>query len=148
MLVRSVSTPAGHPHRSALFRHHLANAALCTKADFRRIGRDEQDWRLSDRWLPIDSAASWNRVNTTVTLYYVDREAFTAAERSQMRTMEFDAGGGGGVAGPRGSTGAGRFARLALFVVIYMLSFGWGVALGAAYEAFDDMQVRGEMDPT
>jgi hypothetical protein len=63
-----------------------------------------------------------------------------------MRTTTFEAGGGGG--GPRASPRARRPARLALIVAILLLAFGLGTAIAAAYEALEDMQARGEMDPT
>jgi hypothetical protein len=63
-----------------------------------------------------------------------------------MRTTRFDAYGGGG--GPRGSPRARSPARLALIVALFTLAFGLGTVIAAAYEAFEDMQARGEMDPT
>jgi hypothetical protein len=63
-----------------------------------------------------------------------------------MRTTRFDAYGGGG--GPRGSPHAGCRASLALIVALLLLAFGLGTAVSAAYEALEDMQGRGEMDPT
>jgi hypothetical protein len=35
-----------------------------------------------------------------------------------------------------------------LIVALFILAFGLGTAIAAAYEAFDDMLVRGVMDPT
>jgi hypothetical protein len=64
-----------------------------------------------------------------------------------MRTTTFDEGGGGGC-GPQGSPRVRRAAGLALVVAILLLAFGLGAAIAAAYEALEDMQARGEMDPT
>jgi hypothetical protein len=65
-----------------------------------------------------------------------------------MRTTGFDAGSGGGGGGPPVSPRVRRPARLALIAGILLLAFGLGTAVSAAYEAFEDMQGRGEMDPT
>jgi hypothetical protein len=62
-----------------------------------------------------------------------------------MRSTSFDADGGGG-GGPPGSSRACSPARLAMIVAILLLAFGLGTVIAAAYEAFDDMQVRGVMD--
>jgi hypothetical protein len=64
-----------------------------------------------------------------------------------MRTKGFDAGAGGGE-GPQASPRLRRPASLALIAGILLLAFGLGTAVSAAYEAFEDMQGRGEMDPT
>jgi hypothetical protein len=70
-----------------------------------------------------------------------------------MRTTRFDPGGAGGGSrdagggDPRGAPRAARPARLALIVAILLLAFD-GTAIAAAYEALEDMQSRGEMDPT
>jgi hypothetical protein len=63
-----------------------------------------------------------------------------------MRTTRFDGGGAGG--GPEGSWRPRRTAGLALIVAILLLAFGWSTAITAAYEALEDAQARGEMDPT
>jgi hypothetical protein len=65
-----------------------------------------------------------------------------------MRTTEFDAGAGGRGGGPQASPRVRRPAGLALIAGILLLAFGLGTAVSAAYEAFEDMQGRGEMDPT
>jgi hypothetical protein len=51
---------------------------------------------------------------------------------------------------PRASESAavGRRARIALIFSIMVAALGWGTAIAAAYEALEDMQARGEMDPT
>jgi hypothetical protein len=59
----------------------------------------------------------------------------------------FDADGGGGGGGPPGWPRARSPARLAMIVAI-LLAFGLGMAIAATYEALEDMQARGEMDPT
>jgi hypothetical protein len=64
-----------------------------------------------------------------------------------MRTTRFDADGGGGGGGPPGSPRARSPARLALIVAILLLAFGLGTAIAATYEALEDMQARGKMDP-
>jgi hypothetical protein len=46
------------------------------------------------------------------------------------------------------STHARSPAGFALIVVILLLAFGSGTAVSAAYQALEDMQARGEMDPT
>jgi hypothetical protein len=43
---------------------------------------------------------------------------------------------------------AALLASLALIVALLLLAFGLGTAVSAAYEALEDMQGRGEMDPT
>jgi hypothetical protein len=63
-----------------------------------------------------------------------------------MRTTEFDAGAGGG-GGRQQVSPRVRPASLALIAAILLLAFGLGTAVSAAYEAFEDMQGRGEMDP-
>jgi hypothetical protein len=63
-----------------------------------------------------------------------------------MRTPLFEAGGGGGWGGS--GPLVRRPAILALIVAILLLAFGFGAAVSAAYEALEDMQARGEMDPT
>jgi hypothetical protein len=50
--------------------------------------------------------------------------------------------------GPQVSPRVRRPAGLALIAGILLLAFGLGTAVSAAYEAFEDMQGRGEMDPT
>jgi sulfite exporter TauE/SafE len=63
-----------------------------------------------------------------------------------MRTTEFGAGVGGAGGRPQASPRV-RPASLVLIAAI-LLAFGLGTAASAAYEAFEDMQGRGEMDPT
>jgi hypothetical protein len=41
-----------------------------------------------------------------------------------------------------------RLWRRAWWGVIFVMAFGWGMAIAAAYDAFVDQQARGEMDPT
>jgi hypothetical protein len=64
-----------------------------------------------------------------------------------MRTTRFDADGGGGGGSPD-SPRACSPARFALIVALFILAFVLGTVMAAAYEAFEDMQARGEMDPT
>jgi hypothetical protein len=64
-----------------------------------------------------------------------------------MRTTEFDAGAGGAGGRPQASPRI-RPTSLVLIAAILLLAFGLGTAVSAAYEAFEDMQGRGEMDPT
>ena len=57
------------------------------------------------------------------------------------------------------NTGAGGWAQSAnpprvrrrfwwVAIVLFVMAFGWGTLVAAAYEALCDMQERGEMDPT
>jgi hypothetical protein len=65
-----------------------------------------------------------------------------------MRTTSYDAGGGGAGREPANPPLVGRRARIALILSIMVAALGWGTAIAAAYEALEDMQARGEMDPT
>jgi hypothetical protein len=65
-----------------------------------------------------------------------------------MRTISYDAGGGGAGREPANPPLVGRRARIALIFSIIVAALGWGTAIAAAYEALEDMQARGEMDPT
>jgi hypothetical protein len=65
-----------------------------------------------------------------------------------MRTTSYDAGGGGAGREPANPPLVGRRARIALILSIMVAALGWGTAIPAAYEALEDMQARGEMDPT
>jgi hypothetical protein len=64
-----------------------------------------------------------------------------------MRTTEFGAGVGGAGGKPQASPRV-RPASLVLIAAILLLAFALGTAASAAYAAFEDMQGRGEMDPT
>jgi hypothetical protein len=65
-----------------------------------------------------------------------------------MRTTSYDAGGGGAGRGPANPPLVGPRVRIALIFSIMVAALGWGAAIAAAYEALEDMQARGEMDPT
>lgn len=60
-----------------------------------------------------------------------------------MRTT-FENEGGGSWAPPR----VRRRVRLALIFVLFIMAFGWGTLVAAAWDALSDQQARGEMDPT
>jgi hypothetical protein len=65
-----------------------------------------------------------------------------------MRTTSYDAGGGGASRGSANPPLVCRRVRIALIFSIMVAALGWGMAIAAAYEALEDMQARGEMDPT
>ena len=39
-------------------------------------------------------------------------------------------------------------SRALIFFVLLVMALGWGTLVAAAWDAFSDMQARGEQDPT
>jgi hypothetical protein len=60
----------------------------------------------------------------------------------------FDMGGGGCRPRPVDPSRVGQGARPAVFLFLLVMALVWGTLIAAAYEAFCDMEERGEMDPT
>ena len=86
-----------------------------------------------------------NRMSGTEQSFLKKNRTHPHVSRYALMRATFDDTGGGSWAQPT-NPARGSPWRLAWWGVIFVMAFGWGMAIAAAYEALCEQQARGVMD--